>query len=239
MSKRKQKRKQGKGVEERLRFLGAHVDGFRSWLQRSGYRPTTIVEVVRLLACWTEWLSKGGFALELNNILAGFDASALAFKGSKTARAPRGAAALFIRYLRERGLLASTPKPPSPSETWPILGAFRAWMRNQRGVADSTLDTYQTSMVDLLKALGDDPKAFTAQAVRAFVLERAKPHSRGRAKTIATSTRAFLRFLVATGQTGLCRPALCELAVGIGSQVPCCRRYRTNHSCLRWRKPAT
>jgi integrase len=35
---------------------------------------------------------------------------------------------------------------------------------------------------------------------RSFVLERAKPHSRGRAKTIATSTRAFLRFLVATGQ---------------------------------------
>ena len=33
MSKRKQKRKQGKSVEERLRFLGAHVDGFRSWLR--------------------------------------------------------------------------------------------------------------------------------------------------------------------------------------------------------------
>jgi integrase/recombinase XerD len=48
--------------------------------------------------------------------------------------------------------------------------------------------------------LGDDPKAFTAHAVRAFVLERARPHSRGRAKTIATSTRAFLRYLVATGQ---------------------------------------
>ena len=73
-------------------------------------------------------------------------------------------------------------------------------MRSQRGVTESTLDTYQTTLVDLLKALGDDSKGFTAQAVRAFVLERAKPHSRGRAKTIATSTRAFLRFLVATGQ---------------------------------------
>jgi integrase/recombinase XerD len=73
-------------------------------------------------------------------------------------------------------------------------------MRNQRGVTASTLDTYQTTLVDLLKALGDDPKAFTAQAVRTFVLERARPHSRGRAKTIATSTRAFLRFLVATGR---------------------------------------
>jgi integrase/recombinase XerD len=60
MSKRKQKRKQGKSVEERLRFLGAHIDGFRSWLRRNGYRPTTIVEVVRLLACWTEWLATVG-----------------------------------------------------------------------------------------------------------------------------------------------------------------------------------
>jgi len=198
MSRRKQKRKQGKSVEGRLRFLGAHVDGFRSWLRRDGYRPTTIVELVRLLACWAEWLQAAGFALD--NILAGLDASAAALKGGKAIRAPRGAGALFIRYLREEGALPSPLKPPSPTETWPILGAFRVWMQSQCGVTDSTLDTYQTTLVDLLKALGDDPKAFTAQAVRTFVLERARPHSRGRSKTIATSTRAFLRFLVATGQ---------------------------------------
>jgi site-specific recombinase XerD len=73
-------------------------------------------------------------------------------------------------------------------------------MRSHRGVADSTLDTYQSALVDLLEALGDDPKAFTAAAVRAFVLERAKPHGRARAKSIAVATRSFLRFLVATGQ---------------------------------------
>ena len=48
MSKRRHKRKQGKSVEGRLRVFSPHVDGFRSWLQRNGYRPTTIVEVVRL-----------------------------------------------------------------------------------------------------------------------------------------------------------------------------------------------
>jgi integrase/recombinase XerD len=112
MSKRKQKRKQSKSVEGRLRFLGVHVDGFGSWLRHNGYRPTTIVELVRLLACWAEWLQAAGFALD--NILAGFAASAPAFKGGKTTRAPRGAAALFIRYLREQGALPSAPKPPSP-----------------------------------------------------------------------------------------------------------------------------
>ena len=74
MSKRKQKRKRGRSVEGRLRFLGAHIDGFRSWLRHNGYRPTTIVELMRLLTCWAEWLQAAGFALD--NILVGFDASA-------------------------------------------------------------------------------------------------------------------------------------------------------------------
>ena len=198
MSKQKQKRKPCKSVDGRLRFLAAHTDGFRSWLHANGYRPTTIVEMMRLLACWADWVQAAGFTLD--TILAGFAASAAVFKGRKTAKAPLGAGGLFIRYLQKQGTLPPPSRRPSPTETWPILGAFRAWMRSQRGVANSTLDTYQTTLVDLLKALGDDPKAFTAHAMRAFVLERAKPHSRGRAKSIATATRAFLRFLVATGQ---------------------------------------
>jgi site-specific recombinase XerD len=62
------------------------------------------------------------------------------------------------------------------------------------------LSDNQSILVDLLEALGDNPADFTAHAIRAFVLERAKPHSRGRAKSIAVATRAFLRFLVAAGQ---------------------------------------
>jgi hypothetical protein len=59
MSKRKQKRKQWSSVEGRLRFLAAHIDGFRSWLRGNGYKETTIVEIVRLLACWADWGSSG------------------------------------------------------------------------------------------------------------------------------------------------------------------------------------
>ena len=59
---------------------------------------------------------------------------------------------------------------------------------------------WQRSIVDLLKALGDDPKAYTAVALRAFMLERAKRHKIPRLKTYAVAIRSFLRFLVATGQ---------------------------------------
>src|ERR1700687_2455992 len=63
MSERKRKQRQGKSGQGRLRIVSPHIDGFRSWLQRIGYQPTTIAEVVRLLACWAHWLQASGFTL--------------------------------------------------------------------------------------------------------------------------------------------------------------------------------
>lgn len=194
----KRTRKKPQSVNDRLQFIEGHIEGFRNWLHGNGYRETTSVEIMRLLACWTDWIQASGFTFE--TLVEGFEASAAVFKGNRTARAPLGAGRLFICYLRDQGILPEPPQSPAPTEIWLLLAAFRRWMRDQRGVANSTLDTYQSTLVDLLKALGDNPTSFTAHAIRAFVLERAKPHSRGRAKSIAVATRAFLRFLVATGQ---------------------------------------
>jgi len=194
----KQKRRHWNSVESRLHFAKPYVDGFENWLQDHGYTPSTIEEQVRLLAGWTDWMHAAGFTLD--NVLDGLIASSAVFKGKKSTRAYAGAGRLFIRYLQDRETLPRSAPLPSPTEIWPLLAAFRRWMRDQRGVANSTLDTYQSTLVDLLEALGDNPTVFTAHALRAFVLERARPHSRGRAKSIATATRAFLRFLVATGR---------------------------------------
>lgn len=194
----KHTRKKPQSVDDRLRWLAPHVDGFKIWLRDKGYRAVTVVEIARLLACWAEWARNAGFDFDTTE--AGFAASAAVFRGGKTARAPQGATSLFIDYLRERGVLPPPEQSPSPEETWPVLAAFQSWMREQRGVADSTLGTYQSTLVDLLTALGDDPAAYTAAAVRSFVLDRASPHGRGRAQCIAVATRAFLRYLVAIGE---------------------------------------
>jgi integrase/recombinase XerD len=194
----KYERKKPQNVADRLRWLAPHVEGFKASLDRSGYSAATITELIRLLACWAAWVQNAGF--DIDSIEAAFAASAEFFQGSKTARAPQGAAALFVDHLRRNGALPPHAPSPRPDETWPILAAFRCWMRAQRGVADSTLDTYQSTLSDLLKALGEDPAAYTAAAVRDFVLERARPHGRGRAQCIAVATRAFLRYLVAQGR---------------------------------------
>jgi integrase/recombinase XerD len=195
MTKRKRRHRQS--VDARTDWLQPHVDGFKDRLTQKKYSPSTITEVVRLLALWADWIHASGF--EVETLAEGLAASASVFRNSKTARAPQGAAALFITYLRETNVL-----PPqrrlSQEETWPALADFRRWMREQRGIRDSTLDTYQTVLVDLLASLGADPSTYTAAAVRGFVLERAKPHGRARAQGIAVATRAYLKYLVATGQ---------------------------------------
>jgi integrase/recombinase XerD len=73
-------------------------------------------------------------------------------------------------------------------------------MRSHRGVAESTLDVYQRTILALLEVLGADAQSYTAHAIRDFVFERARPHGHSRAKLVATATRAFLRYLAVTGQ---------------------------------------
>ncbi|RDJ04757.1 tyrosine-type recombinase/integrase [Rhizobium grahamii] len=194
MTKRKYRHR--RSVDVRINWLQPHVNGFKHWLVERNYSPATIVEVVRLLALWGDWVRAAGFGIE--TLADGLNASASVFKGSKTARA-QGAAALFVAYLRECKVLPQKPTS-SLEEAWPALAAFGRWMREQRGIKDSTLNMYQPVLADLFISLGTDPVAYTAASIRDFVLERAKPHGRWRARGIAVATRAYLKYLVAMGQ---------------------------------------
>jgi site-specific recombinase XerD len=95
-----------------------------------------------------------------------------------------------------------------------MLGEFRSWMRKHRGLTETTLDLYQGVLVGLLDALGDDARAYSAEALRAFVLERARPHGIHRAKCIVVAVRSFVRFL---GVTGQCPPGMEHAIPGFAS----------------------
>lgn len=193
-----------RSVSKRLSFAAPHIHGFTIWLREDGYSEATIKELIRLLAAWTAWMSVEGFSQD--ELAIGLDASKAASKDrTRTGvevigKAAVGAASLFIRYLRDQAVLPPPVSVPLPTERWPILGAFRLWMREHRGLAESTQGRYERNVVALIEALGDDPLAFTAEAIRGFVMMRARLHSAGHARSIVVPIRAFLRFLVATGQ---------------------------------------
>ncbi len=199
-------------TRERLRAGPAadHIDEFADWLHHRGYRPTTIDGSLRSLAAWTDWMRATG--VRAQDLLSGFEACKAALEVEQHVHYHRGpnqqslaAASVFIRFLREQGALPFPVPAPSASDRWPLLGEYRSWMRQNRGLTETTLDIYQRTLVGLLEMLGDDARAYTAESLRTFVFERARPHGIERAKSITVAVRSFLRFL---GATGRCAPGM-------------------------------
>ena len=185
-----------------------HIDAFADWLHLHGYKPTSIDTLLRSLAGWTDWMLVAGFTAK--EFVAGFDACKLATEEERCVRYRRGpnhhsvtAASVFIRFLQHQGELPLPVAPPSASDLWPMLGEFRSWMRKHPGLTETTLDVYQGILVGLLDALGDDARAYSAEVLRALVLDRARSHGIYRAKSIVGAVRSFVRFLGVTGRCPL------------------------------------
>jgi integrase/recombinase XerD len=196
----------------------AHLDAFADWLHRSGYKPVSIDFLLRSLAGWTDWLAAQGFSTP--DFLPGLAACQSALQKEQHVRYRRGpnqhsltAAAVFIRFLQQQGELP-TPVTPAVDEVWPVLGEFRSWMRQHRGLAETTLDGYQGVLVGLLETCGDDVHRYSPEALRTFVWERARPHGMWRAKSIVVAVRSFLRFL---GVMGRCPVGLEHAIPGFAS----------------------
>ena len=112
----------------------------------------------------------------------------------------------FIEFLRERGIVRREIASMVPV---PVLDRrvvqFQDWLRQHRGIAESTIDQRGRLIMRLLPTLGNRPRRWNAHLVREAVIAEAKLISRGHAKLMTTALRAYLRFLSAHG---LCRAGL-------------------------------
>lgn len=182
-----------------------HVDAFTDWLHSQGYRPISIKNLLTALAGWTDWMLTAGFTAQ--DLLPGFEACKLEVSNEQRVHYRGGpnhksltAASIFLRFLQQRGELATPVAPPSATDRWPVLMEFRSWMRTHRGLTETTLDVYQGILVGLLDSVGDNSGSYSAETLRAFVLDRARPHGIERAKSIVVAVRSFVRFLGVTGR---------------------------------------
>src|SRR5256712_2493125 len=101
----------------------------------------------------------------------------------------------FLNHLREGGRApAGTPveKPPLPT----IIDGFERWMRQHRGVSESTLAPYRLILAKLLGAIGETPGNYNAHILRRGVELQTSRCGRSWAKLVITTIRMFLRYLV-------------------------------------------
>jgi site-specific recombinase XerD len=189
--------------------VGMHVDGFADWLRAAGYKRRPGQLVLRGAAHLAHWTSARG--VPLDRIDAGVLASFAGHLRTCACRHPfrgrdryhRDGARRLTAYLRGIGVVP--PACGEPETVSPMVTRFRQWMRQHRGVTESTLATYVPLVTEFLAAQGADAAAFDAAGVRAFILARASRHGRSRAKSIVNAIRMFLRFLAVCGH---CSPDL-------------------------------
>ena len=194
----KRKRRHRRSVDVRINWLQPHADSFKDWLARRNYSLATITEVVRLLALWGDWVRAAGF--EVDTLAAGFAASASVFRGSKTARAPQGAA-------------VAVHHPFAPDERPSAGAAVRRWRRLGRhsppsvvGCGSSAASRTPRSIlirrswsICWRRSAPIQRLIRPPQSVASCSIVR-RPHGRGRAQGITVATRAYLKYLVAIGQ---------------------------------------
>ena len=111
----------------------------------------------------------------------------------------------FIAFLVDRDVIPAPKVAQRHAEHGEHLDAFLHWLRQHRGLRDSSIERYEWRIRTLLPALGDKPGAYDAARVRNTILDRLETASREQVGGEASALRMYLRFL---GSNGLCRPEL-------------------------------
>jgi hypothetical protein len=175
--------------------VAAHLDGLCEWLRSARYkrRPGQLrLRGAAHFGCWAA--ARGVPTGEIDEgVLASFAKHLSScrcvhpFRGRD--RYHREGAQQLFAYLQRVGVVPTSATRP---ETVPPLAEqFRAWLRQHRGVRESTLGNYVPLVREFLAAAGDDPAEYDATKVRAFVLAQADRSGRSRIKSVVNAVRMF------------------------------------------------
>lgn len=190
----------------RAGISGPHVDAFADDLERDAYAPASAVRYIRAaahLGCFVK--RRGGVLKDIDlHMLDSFSRHLRRcycphFNRGKISYHQHFGAKLFHRHLVTLGICPSEPVQ-NPISCPALVTAFCDWFRTHRGVKEPTLRHYARGATDLLWTLGEDVNQWNAQAVRNFLLERARQCGTPTTQKLITSLRAFLRFLSFCGE---------------------------------------
>lgn len=182
---------------------GPFLDGFAESMFAGGYSSRTVGTYVHAADHLAQWAARRGVAVaDLDEDLhARFVRHLLRCRchGCK-----RGAhkhvpfrVHAFLRYLREKGVVTTW----APEATRPqLVCEYEAWMRDRRGLAETTIAHSLPVAQALLGTVSDDPARLDAACVRKFVLKYIRRHAPASAGCVTTIVRCFLRWLVMQGR---------------------------------------
>jgi site-specific recombinase XerD len=192
---------------ERMRanFVGRHLDPFAGGLVQSGYALATVRVYLGAVQHFGWWLDSRRVRIDdidertidafKRHLVRCRCVGPYRNKRASTRSESVGAVRRFLEHLRRVGIARARRDVPLPA----VVADFESWMRSQRGTGDATLAHYRRCVSRLLVTIAGDLTRLDARAIRGFVV-RASRRSPGYSRNAASALRAFVRFLVATGQ---------------------------------------
>jgi site-specific recombinase XerD len=211
----------GPTAAQRLRsgILQSHLDEFCSLMVGLGYKAPTIHHKLWVLAEMARWMEKGHLGIaDLDERRVDEFVKARRRRG-RTCRGFRPTALLLLQQLRSSGTIPTPPVVRDPSAAAVLLTRYDAYLRQERGLVDSTVSAYETFAREFVGSLDGGsvcPSALGAGDVRGFLVARAGRMAPRRAQYMGTALRSFLRFLFLRGETDL----------DLSSAVPTVRQWR-------------
>ena len=186
------------GTRRKPGELGSHVEGYRGWLDQRGYTPGTVRNMLAVLGQVGRWLQAEGLeAAQLDEELVAAFVVARRSAGYRRLPGPRAMLPL-LSYLRETGVAPMVTLSPTPLAA--LLGRYRSWMVEERGLAPTTVLRYEKTARRFLAEQastvgGFAPEALTGTDVNAFLIRECARVSSGSAKGRVAELRSVLRFL--------------------------------------------
>jgi site-specific recombinase XerD len=203
-------------LEHTLRRLrteptGRYMDDFAKTLHTKGYGVWAAQAYLRAAAHLGMWMKQQGlFVMKLDDQVIGEFARHL--PSCRCLGKNRGiyddaviGTRHFLDYLRDIGVAPASAPLEKPLPT--IIDGFERWMRQHRGVSESTLTTYRLILTKLVGAVGETPCNYNAHVLRRGVEMQTSRCGRSWAKLVITTIRMFLRYLVVYN---LCDPNLVD-----------------------------
>ena len=192
----------------RVGLSGPYIDGFADALDRAGYTHATAVRYLRAAAHFGCFLERR-HAVLMDVDARSVDTFARHFRRCRCPQSNGGAtgyhaffgARLFCRHLLQLGIGRSGEAADERDAEPALVVAFREWLRVHRGASKPTLRLYARDAAELIRRLGEDVGAWTVQAIRDFVIERAGKCGAASTQKRITSLRAFLRYLTFAGES--------------------------------------
>lgn len=184
--------------------LAPYARGFGRELRGGGFTDLSTAEQLRLMSHLSRWMTGEGLDALSCEQIAAYCAARKA--GGYVARLTPGSLGRLQVFLRAQGVLSASPAamPPASAEE-ELLGRYRAYLAEERGLVPAVISQYLRTaalFLDGYPGAAAGQRGLDAAAVSAFCVRELPRRGRAGAVNLASALRSFLRFLHVEGLAG-------------------------------------